>query len=103
MVNCVVNAHAHAAQDTCKNDGQQKVDIKQCDGRGANAGQNTAIGKACYLGIEKVHGAAGNLRQQGYENYDDANATNPMVHGAPKKQALGQYLQVTDGGGAGGG
>ena len=94
MVNSIIGAHAQNRQHTGENNRKQQIDIKQRYGSCANTRQNTAVGKAADLCVEKIHRTAGNLRQQRYEQHDDADTANPVRQSAPKQQAARYNVKI---------
>ena len=87
MIYRVIGAHAQNCQHTGKNNRKQQIDIKQSYGSCTDTRQNTAVGKAADLRVEKIHRTAGNLRQQRYEQHNDTDTANPVRQRAPKQQA----------------
>ena len=94
MVDSIIGAHAQNCQHTGKNNRKQQIDIKQCYGSCTDTRQNTAVGKAADLRIKKIHSTTGNLRQQCYEQHDDADTANPVRQRAPKQQAARYYVKI---------
>ena len=82
---------------------KQKYTPEKGQCRFFDAGEGLGRGGSCAFGIHHFRGAPSGLGEEGHEDDDDAQTSQPVGHGAEEKNERRQGRKVIDDGGPGAG